>query len=52
MKVEGKEYISLWFENNSVKFMEQRKLPYKFEIFIAEVIVCMISVSSGLGARL
>ena len=33
MKVEGKEYRALWFEDNSVKFIDQRKLPYKFEIF-------------------
>ena len=32
MKVEGEEYRALWFENNTVKFIDQRKLPYKFEI--------------------
>ena len=38
MKVEGKEYRALWFEDNSVKFIDQRKLPYKFEIFIAKTV--------------
>jgi len=36
MKVEGKEYRALWFEKNSIKFIDQRKLPYKFEIFTAK----------------
>ena len=36
MKVEGKEYKSLWFEKNTVKFIDQRKLPYKFEIYTAK----------------
>ena len=38
MKVEGKEYKALWFEDNSVKFIDQRKLPYKFEIFTAKTV--------------
>jgi len=36
MKVEGKEYRALWFEKDSVKFIDQRKLPYKFEIYTAK----------------
>ena len=35
MKVEGKECRALWFEDNSVKFIDQRKLPYWFEVFTA-----------------
>jgi len=38
MKVEGKEYRALWFENNMVKFIDQRKLPYKFEIYTAKTV--------------
>ena len=38
MKVEGKRYRALWFENNTVKFIDQRKLPYKFEIYTAKTI--------------
>jgi len=38
MKVEGKEYRALWFENNTVKFIDQRKLPYKFEIYTAKTV--------------
>ena len=36
MKVEGKEYRALWFEENTVKFIDQRKLPCKFEIYTAK----------------
>lgn len=38
MKIEGKEYRTLWFENGVVKFIDQRKLPYKFEIFTAKTV--------------
>jgi len=38
MKIEGKEYRALWFENNNVKFIDQRKLPYKFEIYTAKTV--------------
>jgi translation initiation factor eIF-2B subunit alpha/methylthioribose-1-phosphate isomerase len=38
MKIEGKEYRSLWLEDNQVKFIDQRKLPYKFEIFTAKTV--------------
>ncbi|MEM4259040.1 MAG: S-methyl-5-thioribose-1-phosphate isomerase [Candidatus Thermoplasmatota archaeon] len=38
MKVEGREYRSVWFENNLVKFIDQRKLPYSFEIFTAKTV--------------
>jgi len=36
MKIEGKDKRSLWFENGSIKFIDQRKLPYKIEIFTAK----------------
>lgn len=38
MKVEGKEYRALWFEDNRVKFIDQRMLPYKFEIYTAKTV--------------
>ncbi len=38
MIVNGKEYRALWWEKNSIKFIDQRKLPYKFEIFIARTV--------------
>ena len=36
MKANGKECRALWFEKKSVKFIDQRKLPYKFEFFTAK----------------
>jgi translation initiation factor eIF-2B subunit alpha/methylthioribose-1-phosphate isomerase len=36
MKIKGKEWKSLWFENGILKFIDQRKLPYNLEIFTAK----------------
>ena len=30
MKIEGKEYRTIWFENNVVKIIDQTKLPHQF----------------------
>lgn len=38
MKIEGKDRRALWFENGTIKFIDQRKLPYKFEIFTAKTV--------------
>ena len=32
MKIEGKEYRTLWFDNNTVKIIDQTKLPHQFII--------------------
>jgi len=32
MKIEGKEYRTIWFENNEVKIIDQTKLPHQFII--------------------
>ena len=32
MKIEGKEYRTIWFENNAVKIIDQTKLPHQFVI--------------------
>ncbi len=32
MRIEGKEYRTIWFENNLVKIIDQTKLPHKFII--------------------
>ena len=32
MKIEGKEYRTIWFENNLVKIIDQTKLPHRFVI--------------------
>ena len=38
MKIDGKDCRALWFEGNVVKFIDQRKLPYKIEIFTAKTV--------------
>jgi S-methyl-5-thioribose-1-phosphate isomerase len=38
MKIEGKEYRALWQEGKTIQFIDQRKLPYRFEIFSAKSI--------------
>ena len=32
MKIEGKEYRTIWFDNSIVKIIDQTKLPHKFII--------------------
>ena len=32
MKIEGKNYRTIWFENNEVKIIDQTKLPHKFTV--------------------
>tara|TARA_B100001250_G_scaffold86653_1_gene71674 strand:- start:129 stop:611 length:483 start_codon:yes stop_codon:yes gene_type:complete len=32
MKIEGKEYRTIWFENSTVKIIDQTKLPHQFII--------------------
>jgi translation initiation factor eIF-2B subunit alpha/methylthioribose-1-phosphate isomerase len=35
MKINGTQYRALWHDGNVIKFIDQRKLPYSFEIFTA-----------------
>ena len=32
MRIEGKEYRTIWYENDVVKIINQTKLPHKFTI--------------------
>ncbi len=38
MKIEGKDYRALWIENKTVQFIDQRKLPFKFQIYTADTV--------------
>lgn len=38
MKIEGKAYRSIWLQGRTVQFIDQRKLPYRFEIFTARTV--------------
>ena len=32
MRIDGKEFRTIWYENNVVKIIDQTKLPHKFVI--------------------
>lgn len=36
MKIHGKRFQAVWYEKNTVKLIDQRKLPWDFEIFSAQ----------------
>jgi methylthioribose-1-phosphate isomerase len=38
MKINGKQYRSVWKEDTLVHFIDQRKLPYSFQIFTARTV--------------
>ena len=38
MLINGKDMTALWFENNILKMLDQRKLPFKVEIFQAKTV--------------
>jgi len=38
MKIQGKDYRALWIENKTVQFIDQRKLPFKFQIYTADTV--------------
>ncbi len=38
MKINGKDQRALWFENEELKLIDQRKLPFKLEIFTAKTV--------------
>jgi S-methyl-5-thioribose-1-phosphate isomerase len=38
MKINGRQYRALWLEGKVIKFIDQRKLPYSFEIFTARTV--------------
>ncbi len=38
MKINGKQGRALWFEKDKIKFIDQRKLPYKLEYYTAKTV--------------
>jgi len=38
MKINGKDIRALWFEKGTIKFIDQKKLPYKLEYFTAKTV--------------
>jgi methylthioribose-1-phosphate isomerase len=44
MKIEGKDYKTIWFENDIVKIIDQTKLPHMF--LIKELKTCDDAVNA------
>ena len=38
MKIQNKNYRTIWFENNIVKIIDQTKLPHQFEIKVLKTV--------------
>ena len=38
MKIDGKQYRSIWREGNVINYIDQRRLPYSFDIFVARTV--------------
>jgi S-methyl-5-thioribose-1-phosphate isomerase len=38
MKIDGRDYRALWQEGQTIQFIDQRKLPYSFEIYTARTV--------------
>ena len=38
MRVKGKDYCALWVENETIKFIDQRELPYQFKVYSAKTV--------------
>jgi methylthioribose-1-phosphate isomerase len=55
MRIQGKEYRTIWFENNVVKIIDQTKLPHQFivkDLKTAKEAVNAIKVMEVRGAPL
>ena len=51
MKIEGKEYHTIWLENNVVKIIDQTKLPHKFIIKDLKTVKDAISAIKTMEVR-
>jgi len=51
MKIEGKEYRTIWFENNVVKIIDQTKLPHQFVIKDLKTVKEAINAIKGMEVR-
>ena len=51
MKIEGKEYRTIWFENNVVKIIDQTKLPHQFIIKDLKTVEDAINAINGYGSK-
>ena len=51
MKIEGKEYRTIWFENNVVKIIDQTKLPHQFIITDRKTVKAAINAIKIMDVR-
>ncbi len=51
MKIEGKEYSTIWFENNIVKIIDQTKLPHQFVIKDLKTVKDVINAIKAMEVR-
>ena len=51
MRIEGKEYRTIWFENNIVKIIDQTKLPHQFIIKELNTIKDVINAIKAMEVR-
>ena len=51
MKIEGKEYRTIWFEKNNVKIIDQTKLPHKFIIKDLKIVKDAINAIKNMEVR-
>ena len=51
MRIEGKEYRTIWFENNVVKIIDQTKLPHQFVIKELKTVKDAISAIKKMEVR-
>ena len=51
MRIEGKEYQTIWFENNVVKIIDQTKLPHQFIIKDLETVKDAINAIKVMEVR-
>ena len=51
MKIEQKEYRTIWFENNIVKIIDQTKLPHRFVIKDIETIKDAVNAIKTMEVR-
>ena len=51
MKIQNKNYRTIWFENNIVKIIDQTKLPHQFEIKVLKTVKDAINAIKTMEVR-
>ena len=51
MKINGKKFRTIWFENNTVKIIDQTKLPHQFEIKVLKTVADAINAIKTMEVR-